>query len=296
MLMRYSISLVLAATLISATAASAQEIRYLSPEEALTLEHQTRFDRMRRIAQENGVYPAPDFRDYTVAAAELPPGFPQNVPVLRIVFPENAFFDTASANVKPQAAPIVRAMAAMLDGDVPDVVVFVAGHADNRGGDVYNHNLSVERANAVASLLNNQRTRAGPLWSIGFGKSIPLYPNTTEANLGYNRRVELLLSARVEAIATWLQDQVVDICRTTNAVERLRCMTDFKRERKMFEAQEVLPRPVRLTERQVRLSPIPRNQKRSSQESGSQRVTPITPAKIRIRLNEKQIRVQSIEH
>lgn len=277
--------------------ATAQDVRYLSTDEALALEHQTRFARMRRIAQEYGIVPAPEFRDYQVPASALPASFPHDVPVLRIVFPENTFFDTASATVKPNAQAIVRAMAAMLDGDVPDVTVFVAGHADARGSDVYNHNLSVERAQAVARLLNDFRARPGPVWSIGFGKSVPLYPNTTEENLGYNRRVELLLAARVEAVATWLQDQAGDVCRTRDAVERVRCLTEFKKEPKEFEAEQVLPtRSVRLAEHQTRIRNAPGPAQHSSLEGGLQQVNPAPPARLRIRLNERRVYVRSIEH
>jgi outer membrane protein OmpA-like peptidoglycan-associated protein len=286
-----------AAALLLALPVGARDIRYLSTEESLALEHQTRFARMRRIANEYGIYPAPEFRDYEVPASALPASFPYAVPVLRIVFPESTFFDTASSTVKPQALAIVRAMAAMLDGDVPDVTVFVAGHADARGGAVYNHNLSVERARAVARLLNDHRERPGPVWSIGFGKSVPLYPNTSDANLGYNRRVELLLAARVEAVATWLQEQAGDICRTRDAVERVRCMTDFRREQKEFEAEQVLPRrAVRLAERPVRVQPTPSRRQPTAPDVQVQRVEPAAPARMRIRLAERRIYVKTIEH
>lgn len=277
--------------------ATAQDVRYLSTDEALALEHQTRFARMRRIAQEYGIVPAPEFRDYQVPASALPSSFPHDVPVLRIVFPENTFFDTASATLKPQAQAIVRAMAAMLDGDVPDVTVFVAGHADARGSDVYNHNLSVERARAVARSLNNLRARPGPVWSIGFGKSVPLYPNTSTENLGYNRRVELLLAARVEAVATWLQDQAGDVCRTRDVVERVRCLTEFKKEPKVFEAEQILPtRSLKLAERQTRIRATPDPAQRSSLEGGAQQVDVAAPAHLRIKLNEHRVYVRSMEH
>ncbi|NNM75799.1 OmpA family protein [Sphingomonas sp. ID1715] len=290
-------ALALLAAIVPVAGGLAQDVRYLSTDEALSLEHQTRFARMRRIAQEFGVFPPPEFHDYQVPSSALPPSFPHDVPVLRIVFPENVFFDTASATLKPQAQAIVRAMAAMLDGDVPDVTVFVAGHADARGSDVYNHNLSVERARAVARLLNDLRQRPGAVWSIGFGKSVPLFPNTSDVNMGYNRRVELLLSARIEAVATWLQDQAGDICRTSDAVERVRCMTDFKRERKIFEAEEVLPaRKVRLAERNIKVSGATRERARSSIEGNVQRVEPQGSTRLKIHLNERRIYVKTIEH
>jgi len=260
-----------------AAPALSQTIRYLSDEEALALEHETRFARLKRWAQTYGISPAPEFRNYVIPRSFMPADFHYDIPVLRIIFPENTFFDTASSRIKPSAIPIIRAMAATLDGDVPDVSVFVSGHADARGSDVYNHNLSVDRARAVAELLNETRTKPTPVWSIGFGKSVPLYPNTDDRNMSYNRRVEFLLGSRPDAIAYWLQDQVVDVCRSSDAANRLRCMRDFQKERKQFVAERVVTRKVSIGE--VRKS-----------------VPPPAPERITIRLNERRVRVQSIEH
>lgn len=126
--------LALAPTVVVSVPASAQQITYLSDEEALALEHQTRFSRLKRLAQTFGVYPEPEFHSYVVPRRFMPSDFYYDIPVLRIVFPENTFFDTASSEVKPSAIPIIQAMAAMVDGDVPDVSMFIAGHADSRGG------------------------------------------------------------------------------------------------------------------------------------------------------------------
>ncbi|WP_353230297.1 OmpA family protein [Novosphingobium sp.] len=283
--------------LLPTISASAQNIRYLSDEEALALEHQTRFSRLKRLAQSFGIYPEPEFHSYVVPRRFMPSDFNYDIPVLRIVFPENTFFDTASSEVKPSAIPIIQAMAAMVDGDVPDVSMFIAGHADSRGGEVYNHNLSIERARAVARILENAKTRPTPLWTIGFGKSVPLYPNTSDTNMGWNRRVEFLLASRPDAIAYWLQDQVVDVCRTSDAAARVRCMRGFQTEQKEFVAERV-PR-VHISTRVDRT--------KGSADPGSKSQTPTVDAnrskvtseindRIAIRLNERRVRVESIEH
>jgi outer membrane protein OmpA-like peptidoglycan-associated protein len=276
---------------------SAQNIRYLSDEEALALEHETRFSRLKRLSQSFGIYPEPEFHSYVVPRRFMPADFNYDIPVLRIVFPENTFFDTASSEVKPSAIPIIQAMAAMVDGDVPDVSMFIAGHADSRGGEVYNHNLSIERARAVARILEGAKTRPTPLWTIGFGKSVPLFPNTSETNMGWNRRVEFLLASRPDAIAYWLQDQVVDVCRTSDAAARVRCMRGFQTEQKEFVAERVVRARVANSD----------NRSRGGGDSGSRTRSPASDAKrskvepaktdrITIRLNERRVRVESIEH
>lgn len=277
--------------------AAAQTIRYLSDEEALALEHETRFSRLKRLAQSFGVYPEPEFHSYIVPRRFMPADFNYDIPVLRIVFPENTFFDTASSEVKPAAVPIIQAMAAMVDGDVPDVSMFVAGHADSRGNEVYNHNLSIERARAVARILENAKTRPTPLWTIGFGKSVPLYPNTSDINMGWNRRVEFLLASRPDAIAYWLQDQVVDVCRTSDAVARVRCMRGFQTERKEFVAERVARVGMGSGIARSRGAMDPGNRtKPTVGDVGRARVATAPTDRIPIRLNEQRVRVQSIEH
>ena len=283
-----------------AAPAAAQTIRYLSTEEALALEHDTRYQRLRRFAQSFGVRSEPELRDYIVPAAAMPPEFKHDVPVLRIIFPETTFFDTASAEIKPSAVPIIRTMAGVLDGDVPDVSAFVAGHTDSRGSPAYNHNLSIRRARAVAELLTALRDKPGPLLSIGFGESVPLYPNTSDENLARNRRVEFLLAARIEAVANWLQDQAIDVCRTNDEVERVRCMVAFQREPKRFVAVPV--------ERKVLAAPTPGAAAAAvaPPEAGPKKVTPqgdarvgVTPPRdkpIYVDLNERPVYVRTMEH
>ncbi|WP_088184679.1 OmpA family protein [Sphingobium sp. Z007] len=289
--------LALAPTVVVSVPASAQQITYLSDEEALALEHQTRFSRLKRLAQTFGVYPEPEFHSYVVPRRFMPSDFYYDIPVLRIVFPENTFFDTASSEVKPSAIPIIQAMAAMVDGDVPDVSMFIAGHADSRGGEVYNHNLSIERARSVARILESAKKRPTPLWTIGFGKSVPLYPNTSDTNMGWNRRVEFLLASRPDAIAYWLQDQVVDVCRTSDPAARVRCMRGFQTERKEFVAERVTRvRGGELVERSKGTGDAGTRKPSVSGDVGRAKVAAAPTDRIPIRLNERRVRVESIEH
>jgi outer membrane protein OmpA-like peptidoglycan-associated protein len=268
--------------------AVAQTVEYMSADEALSLEHQTRYQRLRRFVESYRIFPEPQFFDYTVPAANMPANFRHDIPVLRIVFPESTFFDTGSAEVLPSAYPIIAAMAKMLDGDVPDVNVFVAGHTDSRGGEDYNHNLSVARAKAVTAALVGSRTRSYTIWSIGFGESLPIYPNTDDQNMAYNRRVEFLLGARPEAVSYWLQQQYDLVCQTSDPMAKLRCMLELKKVRHVYEAEQEGPRqPVALA--------LPK-QNRVASQGARVAVTPTAPKRMTIQLNEKRLRVGSIEH
>ncbi len=259
----------------------------MSPEEALALEHQTRYSRLKRFVQGYNIYPAPEFHDYVVPAERMPVSFRHDVPVLRIVFPENTFFATASDKILPSAYPIIQAMAKMLDGDVPDVNVFIAGHTDSRGTEDYNHNLSIQRSRAVSAALERARTQFYPLWSIGFGESLPLYPNTSDSNMAYNRRVEFLLGARPEAVADWLRHQYDIVCQTNDPVAKLSCLTGLKETRRAFVAE---PQPAHKLVQ-------PTSPRTIRSETDARRLPSyVSPQRMVIQLDEHRLHVQDIEH
>ena len=213
---------------LNASRAFGVQIQMLTVEEAIALEHQTRSQRLRRLVQEFGIQPPPEFSEYVIPAYAMPPDFKHDTPVLRVVFPENTFFDTASSEVVASAQPIVTAMAQMMEGDVPDVAVFISGHTDNRGTEEYNYRLSVLRARSVAQLLRLDGANAPDIWSVGFGQSLPLYENSNPTNMAFNRRVEFLFAARPEAAAEWLKNQMDLVCSGGDAESKQRCLVSLK--------------------------------------------------------------------
>jgi outer membrane protein OmpA-like peptidoglycan-associated protein len=211
----------------------------MTPDESIALEHRTRSIRLRRLVSELGIQPPPQFYEYVIPALVMPADFRHDTPVLRVVFPENSFFDTAHSEVIPTAQPIVEAMAEMLQGDVPDVALFVAGHTDSRGPEDYNHNLSVRRAQSVAAALRAAGADAPDIWAVGFGESLPLYENSSPQNMAYNRRVEFLFSAKPEAGAEWLKNQMDLACSESAGDARLRCLTELKPVTRTYVVESV---------------------------------------------------------
>lgn len=70
------------------------------------------------------------------------------------------------------------------------VTAFVIdGHTDPRGGYDYNVNLSVNRANAVATVAREAGVRVAGVR--GFAYLYPVAPNTSAAGMARNRRVEI---------------------------------------------------------------------------------------------------------
>lgn len=101
------------------------------------------------------------------------------------------YFDFNKADVKPESAPTLNAIADILARN-PDMRLQVVGHTDNVGSAEYNQKLSQARAFATATKLvtkyNISKQRLAPS---GKGATEPIAPNTTEEGRAKNRRVEL---------------------------------------------------------------------------------------------------------
>jgi len=190
--------------------------------QTVRLEHKDRVKRFQRLAAERA-YGSPRFYEDWVRAADLPPQFGIDMPVLRVVMPQRVFFDTDRHDLRPEAMAVIQLVAENLKRDVPDVALFIAGHADSRGTDAHNYALSVDRADSVARALFSEGAGTAMIWRIGFGEAVPLEPNTTEAGMAANRRVEFLLASRPEAVARWMTDQSEKVCIGAPAAERAKC-------------------------------------------------------------------------
>jgi outer membrane protein OmpA-like peptidoglycan-associated protein/myo-inositol-hexaphosphate 3-phosphohydrolase len=80
----------------------------------------------------------------------------------------------------------------------PSLKLVIQAHADDRGADSYNLNLSNRRANAVSAYLLAQGIGTGRMYTRGFGESMPVVPcatqNCSEEEYKRNRRAEFVLS------------------------------------------------------------------------------------------------------
>ncbi|MGB9366572.1 MAG: OmpA family protein [Xanthobacteraceae bacterium] len=140
----------------------------------------------------------PKFYEWLVKKNDVA-GLPTDIPVLRVVFEEKVFFDTARWDILPQARPALDLVAEALRKEPSGTVLFVAGHTDSRGSEDYNLDLSVKRASSVAQALAQRTVGDVRIWRIGFGKGVPLRPNDSNANMSVNRRVEFILTSRFDA-------------------------------------------------------------------------------------------------
>ncbi len=119
-----------------------------------------------------------------------PPAPPPPPPVQQKIVLRGVNFDFNKANIRPDAAGILREAATILT-EHPSVQVSVEGHTDAIGSDQYNLKLSLRRATAVKQYLVKEGVPDSRLSVRGFGKTQPVASNDTEDGRAQNRRVEL---------------------------------------------------------------------------------------------------------
>lgn len=214
--------------------------------ETVQLEHCDRIQRLWRITQATSYIAPPQFFDGSVGADRLPRTIGITMPILRVVFPERVFFDTAQSTLRPEAMEVVRVVAENLRREPPDVALFVAGHADERGGRDYNARLSSERANAVAEAIRREGINLSSVWRVGFGEDLPLARGSYEEAWGQNRRVEFLFAGRPEVIAQWMVDGQLDmVCPGRTRADTDSCIRQLALSETGYEVQEVVaPRAI----------------------------------------------------
>jgi len=77
----------------------------------------------------------------------------------------------------------------------------VEGHTDSVGSETYNMDLSIRRATAVKNLLVQRGVAENRIEVIGFGKTMPVATNDTEAGRMKNRRVEIKIAPQTQGQA-----------------------------------------------------------------------------------------------
>ncbi len=109
---------------------------------------------------------------------------------IQLIMPGNITFQTGSAQLASNFYDVLNAVAVVLK-KYDDTRINVDGHTDSVGDAGYNQQLSVNRANSVASHLASQGISYDRITSTGYGESRPLADNNSESGRAANRRVEL---------------------------------------------------------------------------------------------------------
>jgi chemotaxis protein MotB len=97
-------------------------------------------------------------------------------------------------------------------GDNPDISVLIEGHTDDdaftaSGPIADNWDLSTKRATAIVAILSeNKKINKQNLTAAGRGEFSPLASNTTAEGKAKNRRIEIILTPRLDEIAEMLNE------------------------------------------------------------------------------------------
>lgn len=115
--------------------------------------------------------------------------------LLAVSFKGDVTFDHDSAVVRPGLYNEISRIADILK-QYPDTVIRVEGHTDSVGPEEYNLELSYRRAEEVRDLLVARGVDPGRIEVVGFGETMPIATDDTEAGRQMNRRVEIKIAPR----------------------------------------------------------------------------------------------------
>lgn len=120
-------------------------------------------------------------------------------------------FNSGSWAVGPEGKKAVTEVAKVL-GDNPEIAVLIEGHTDNdeyngSGPIANNWDLSTKRATAIVAILSeNKKVNPQNLTAAGRSEYAPLMSNATAEGKAKNRRIEIILTPRLDEISKMLND------------------------------------------------------------------------------------------
>lgn len=104
--------------------------------------------------------------------------------------PSGITFPVDRYDIQPQFQTTLNQVAQTL-ASYEQTYIDVLGHTDSTGSDAYNQLLSQRRAQSVADYLASRGVARARMGIRGFGETLPIASNDTEAARAQNRRVEI---------------------------------------------------------------------------------------------------------
>jgi MYXO-CTERM domain-containing protein len=104
--------------------------------------------------------------------------------------------------ILPQSRAVLDAAIAILKNHTELSRLRIEGHTDDRGKPAYNLDLSKRRGKAVRFYLVKHGIAAARLESQGYGNTRPVDTNATNDGRAHNRRVELMITQRLQTTRT----------------------------------------------------------------------------------------------
>jgi len=111
---------------------------------------------------------------------------------------DKIYFETDKDVIKEQSFPLLDAIAATIKGHPEIALIEIQGHADERGDDEHNLDLTDRRAHAVMRACEDRGVELGRLKARGYGETKPICTQHNEECWSKNRRVEFIILKRVD--------------------------------------------------------------------------------------------------
>jgi len=109
---------------------------------------------------------------------------------------DKIYFETDKDVIKEISFPLIDAIAATLNGNPQIQMIEIQGHADERGDDAHNLDLTERRTAAVKRALEERKVDGLRLTSHGYGETNPICREHNESCWSQNRRVEFVILKR----------------------------------------------------------------------------------------------------
>ncbi len=110
-----------------------------------------------------------------------------------LTLPENLWTGTRSSSLTPQADGRLASLAGILANN-PEYRILVESHIDNSGNADQIQTVTDRRSYTVADKFASFGVEEGRIVAKGLGASLPIAPNTTNANRARNRRIHVILN------------------------------------------------------------------------------------------------------
>ncbi len=107
-------------------------------------------------------------------------------------------FQTNAAVIQQQSHALLNQIATVM-AECKDEIsggISINGHTDSRGEDAYNMALSLRRAGAVKSYLEQHNVSSSLMKSVGHGETSPIASNDTREGQAENRRITFIINER----------------------------------------------------------------------------------------------------
>lgn len=116
-----------------------------------------------------------------------------------VEFTNDILFAFDSYTITPAAKVNLDKLVTILN-TYSETDIAILGYTDSKGTAAYNKNLSIQRADAVASDLISKKIASARITTLGYGEQNAKYTNTTASGQALNRRVEFVITANEKMI------------------------------------------------------------------------------------------------